>query len=249
MFETVHFNPILVAQVHGTPGAPPIPQEWNPFAITAKAEWLIFKNDDPCVTLPVWSQFNVDKTKTLFFDDWPHRIALVHKTSDSTAACGHLQPVPLSAFYNRPVRSGVPPVLEPASGANATAVLLGLHLASKEVTNWLWITTWWQPPGDPQLSPPWVNYSTDSAISIKNPAVGVRPTLSGKAIFNPYLESRLTFDGKDRTAGVDTDCISCHSGASIGKDGDIHPQLAVGYKDPTFDSLHFIWSAHSFVGE
>ncbi len=112
------------------------------------------------------------------------------------------------------------PELEPGD----TMILVGLHLATKELADWTWSTFWWQPEWSrtdtpPALTPPegklsgqWKQFLGNTSISFSEPAQPLtqKPTGDGSynVIFNPYLE------GADLDDGTASNCMSCHSRAS-----------------------------------
>jgi hypothetical protein len=104
------------------------------------------------------------------------------------------------------------------------AVLLSIHVATKETTDWTWSTFWWtrfrdrrytenRPPSLARRKP-WVNYAMDLAYDMNVPQVA--PGLP-KICFNPFLEGQIE-------AGTVSNCMSCHRRAAIGyQDADPGP--------------------------
>jgi hypothetical protein len=96
-------------------------------------------------------------------------------------------------------------------------VLIGLHVAAKEMPDWVWTTFWWKPanrqvlsdisfrPADLARRGPWMNYAMNISLSMNYPddMNGLRP-----AVFNPYVE------GANIENGTSSNCMTCHSGAS-----------------------------------
>lgn len=95
------------------------------------------------------------------------------------------------------------------------AVLVGMHVTSKEIGNWTWQTFWWTPgpSQDPLASDapssvkaPFNNYAMKTAyyMTVPNgPAAG-----ENEVTFNPYLETDLP------GPGVQSNCMSCHRTAT-----------------------------------
>lgn len=128
------------------------------------------------------------------------------------------------------------------------ALLMAMHVTTKEIPNWTWQTFWWSPnPSDPiygadrpaSIPAPWSNYNLAVAYFMSQPnQVGGDPYVA----FNPYLETNLqgfvpqaTGDSTFWT-GVQSNCMSCHRSARWGgEDGYYVPD---GYIAPT-DSMIF----------
>ena len=97
-------------------------------------------------------------------------------------------------------------------------VLIGLHIAAKQMPDWVWTTYWWKPvqlqePADHAQRPPvlvrrspWNNYAMNISLSMNYPTDenGQRP-----AVFNPYVE------GPNINNGTSSNCMTCHSGAAF----------------------------------
>ena len=251
LHETVHINPRLRSQIHSI--SAPIPPAWDNEAITAKARWAVFLLSADCLVLPVWSGATDPPNDAVDFASWTKKVAVVRTLSGKPRDCGDwhgLEEVSLSMFYHRPALSGNQMMLEPPQGqANADALLVGLHMASNEVTNWFWMTAWWSPgsTGTRPTGAPWSNYTINADISVPAPvATPVYPTLSGNPIFNPYIEGNLPVEACSKCGGVKTDCISCHSHAAFtASGGEASKPTDPGFGTPQF-SLNFVWSAAHF---
>ena len=109
------------------------------------------------------------------------------------------------------------------------ALLVAMHVTTKEITNWTWQTFWWSPDagdstkavGRPaSVRGVWRNYLMNVAYSMVNPPND--PSGTPNISFNPYLETNLsgTFanDQGDsiRWTGVTTNCMTCHRMATWG---------------------------------
>ncbi len=92
-------------------------------------------------------------------------------------------------------------------------VLVGLHIATKELKEWLWITLWWHDNADvgpfAQHRPirqnhRWRNYLMDvTFLNDREP----QQDPAERAIFNPWLEAPLS-------NGTKSNCIACHQRAA-----------------------------------
>jgi len=155
--------------------------------------------------------------------------------------------VPVSRFYNFPLSA-----TEAASTCKALrlpnpceiqtgdyAILVAMHVSTKENSNWTWQTFWWNynqpfPYGGPPSSvpAPFNNYAMCTGYSMTtNPPNSSKGT--NVLCYNPYLETGLG----PTVNGINSDCMSCHSVASIGNNpnslsGNLSPRNNFGY--PTF---------------
>jgi hypothetical protein len=103
-------------------------------------------------------------------------------------------------------------------------ILLGMHIATKEIPDWTWSTFWWQGRGSHPEDPSkpqelskgdsiWRNYAGTTSISFNWPATKFDKPVqaSYNVIFNPYLEA-LEFH-----YGTSSSCVSCHSRAAYSR--------------------------------
>ena len=118
------------------------------------------------------------------------------------------------------------------------AVLVGMHVTSREIPRWTWQTFWWTPnPDNPhfpsskeiagarpdQLTGAPRHYALAAAYSMVNSPQPSNVQEGGSNIgesiyaYNPYLESGFTFStllGSEPTGtnnvGIQTNCMSCH---------------------------------------
>jgi hypothetical protein len=133
------------------------------------------------------------------------------RTDDTTYGLGRFMHFRLSAAQARTInavraatRSSKP---APFSVASDYAILLGMHVTSREITRWTWQTFWWTPnPNNPplpsskaiadarpdQLKGAPRNYAMAIAYAMKNPD---QPNAGGKNVgnsvyaYNPWLEA------------------------------------------------------------
>ncbi|WP_299681019.1 hypothetical protein [uncultured Tenacibaculum sp.] len=125
------------------------------------------------------------------------------------------------------------------------ALLVAMHVTTKEIKRWTWQTYWWSPtplnPRNPssnaiasskngiQLEGAATHYAMAVAYSMITPS---QPYINGKnegdplIAFNPYLEAHFGRFGSDSyvmnngnkidtNLGVDSNCMSCHIVAAI----------------------------------
>jgi hypothetical protein len=98
----------------------------------------------------------------------------------------------------------------PPLQAGDILILVGLHLTTRDIPDWVWATFWWTEDGRPtsgfgpatKAPPPWNRYDMDLTLSMTFPkSFG---NISVKRIFNPYLEAALS-------SGLASNCMTCHS--------------------------------------
>lgn len=109
------------------------------------------------------------------------------------------------------------------------ALLVAMHVSTREIDNWTWQTFWWQPnlsqlAADPPtaMSPPatipkpWNQYAGCTAYYMVTPPGA--PNGQPRLCYNPYLETDLTgLRGKEKTGqgtGVQSNCMTCHRAAA-----------------------------------
>ena len=102
--------------------------------------------------------------------------------------------------------------------ANDMVVLVALHLATRELEDWVWGTFWWhdrsekgpfKPPPEPRLPQPWRNYLMSVSFDTTLP---LEPDGSPHVAFNPWLEGRIADGGHGN--GLVSNCMTCHQRAS-----------------------------------
>ncbi len=142
-----------------------------------------------------------------------------------------------AAAYNQ-VQGSVPQ--QPAV-AGDFAVLVAMHVTTKETSNWTWQTFYWQPNGDtpqgfpgskanqPAMQPAVLtNYAMCTAWSQNNPSGSNSMTVC----FNPYLETSPGIP-----AGITSNCMSCHGTAQNGPNGNYPANYTKSirfFTDPTY---------------
>lgn len=148
--------------------------------------------------------------------------------------------VGLSQFYNFKLSAAeavsickAQPLPTPCNvKAGDYAVLVAMHMTTKEDDNWTWQTFWWNynqsfpyggPP--PSIKAPFNNYAMCTAYSMTvNPVNS--PTGTNVLCYNPYLETGLS--GVD---GIQSNCMSCHGVASYGNNTN-NPGYPPVFNDP-----------------
>jgi hypothetical protein len=196
-------------------------------------------------SVPVWDPPEVGPLPRRQFNDttyWGRCVAVDTNyvtegaLSEKNLPCGadsrRLPVVPLSRFYYIPL------------GGGQYAVLVGLHVTTKEIPDWVWLTIWWhdQPNSGPyaanrpaSLEAPWTNYLMDTTMSAVTPH---ESDDQPKICFNPWLEGQLTY-------GLTGNCINCHRKASFPiTDGDRSNVTRGNHsvRNSCAVSLDFLWS-------
>jgi hypothetical protein len=163
----------------------------------------------------------------------PAEIASVSTTG---TACKTFQWAPLSTFYAVRLTADEAKSFAKATGKTVVegdyAVLLAMHVNTKEIPFWTWQTFWWQPgadtpnnfPGNKQGQPsglmgPWTNYAACTAYDQTTTPGGATMTVC----FNPYLETDPSIP-----AGITSNCMSCHGVALVGP----NPNYPANYNKP-----------------
>jgi hypothetical protein len=133
---------------------------------------------------------------------------------------------PLSLFYSFKMTAEEAQAFAAAQGGTPSpgdyAVLVGMHVNTKEITFWTWQTFWWQPGADTpnnfpgsksgqpaSLPTPWNNYASCANYDQTTQPGGTTMMVC----FNPYLETSPTVP-----AGITSNCMSCHGTARIAAD-------------------------------
>ncbi|MFL6248863.1 MAG: hypothetical protein ACJ74H_22765, partial [Thermoanaerobaculia bacterium] len=129
------------------------------------------------------------------------------------------------------------------------AILVAMHVSSREIDNWTWQTFWYTPapasmPSQPpaaQAAPssiqaPWNHYASCTAYYMVTPPND--PKGQQSLCYNPYLETGLTgLDNADQTVtngvGIQTNCMTCHRAAVWNPANDAPPYAIDFYLDPS----------------
>jgi hypothetical protein len=106
--------------------------------------------------------------------------------------------------------------------AGDSLALVALHVATRELPDWVWGTYWWHDSPDDgpyatlrptNLAQPWRNYLMDVAFDRDLPR---EPDGTPHVAYNPWLEARFADSGQG--SGVVGNCMSCHERASTAVD-------------------------------
>jgi len=135
---------------------------------------------------------------------------------------------PLSLFYSFAMNAAEAAAFNKArqtmsAKAGDYAVLLAMHVNTKEIANWTWQTFYWQPgadtpdhfPGSKEGQPsdlkaPWNNYASCNAYSqLRRPSANSE-VVAMTVCFNPYLETSSGIP-----SGITSNCMSCHGVALV----------------------------------
>ena len=101
------------------------------------------------------------------------------------------------------------------------AILVAMHVTTREAPEWTWQTFWWTPEESPvpasiqsKIKPPFNHFQTAVAYSYTQDGVN-SPTSLPTLCYNPYLETN--FDNSTfvypNQIGTQSNCISCHRAA------------------------------------
>lgn len=230
-------------------------------AVTVKAMWRIVPaSSSPGETwvLPVFDPTERDASASYPTNKWDRSVVLDMSGKDvpeGTTADVNIprQPrkarvVSINRFYH--ITLGA----EQARAVNASpgdvAVLVGLHVATREIPTWVWATYWWHDrpdegefaagrPGEIAGSV-WGNYLMNVEFGDGRNGASKAPR---RPVFNPYLEAQLK-------RGITSNCFSCHQQASLTSELYQAPSSPVrtfplSDSDPTFkDRIRtgFVWS-------
>jgi len=176
------------------------------------------------------------------------------------SACTTFLYGPLSLFYSFKMTAAEADSFnngQPGNGGAAAgdfAVLVAMHVNTKEIPFWTWQTFYWQPGGDTPngvpgskvqqpatLPAPWNNYAMCT-----NYNQTVKPgSATMDVCFNPYLETSSTIP-----AGITSNCMSCHGTARFGDSGDYPPAYTAPidfFGDTTYFNTHTIHTDFSWA--
>lgn len=156
----------------------------------------------------------------------PATLAEIQGVSTKGTACKTFLWAPLSTFYAVRLSASEAKGFAAATGKAVAegdfAVLLAMHVNTKEIPFWTWQTFWWQPgadtpngfPGSKQGQPstltgPWTNYAACTAYD----QTTTPGSTTMQVCFNPYLETDPSIP-----VGITSNCMSCHGVAVVGND-------------------------------
>jgi hypothetical protein len=145
------------------------------------------------------------------------------------------------AAYTNTFSDGGPDTLQ----AGDIAILMGMHVGTKEISNWTWQTYYWDPnpsapnfPGTNRAKPSQItgapaHYSAAQAYAMLAPNQPIsggqnNPLFKPVIAYNPYLEAKFgpgVFSSvpnkynANYQYGIQTNCMSCHAMATANQQG------------------------------
>ncbi len=201
--------------------------EFPPASAAVKAAWWLVRHGKR-TAVPVWySESAGSEDERNGYSKWKRYVIVDPSLTEDQIKPGEMAEgtlpwgttvrgalVATSRFYSSSFRSDTErqafskaSAVEVAAGD--CAVLVALHVATKEIPDWTWSTFWWhekpnegpfaaQRPGT--LEGYWRNYLMDTTFSTDTPR---RPDGKHKSCFNPWLEATLP-------RGIASNCMTCH---------------------------------------
>ncbi len=183
-------------------------------SVALKTLWL-FVPQQQCRSVPVWDGVpRVAKNPQQGPETWPRSVNVCAPGAHVGAKDRRI-----NSFYW--VNSSKLPGAPDHAGF---MILVGMHVITHEIPDWVWATFWWHDhptagefAANRTKTPagPWANYLMDVAFDMDRPW---QSTGLPKAIFNPYLEGTLV-------NGTQSNCIACHRRA-------VWPVPTEGYATP-----------------
>ena len=216
-------------------------------AIALKLVWYPVHRDRR-TTLPIWDGDPVNAEHGNPDRTWRRTITI--NPSLAAGPPGDAA-VPIDAFLHHTLAAGEELAAarrvahDPSLAAGDYVVLLGMHVTTKEIPDWIWATFWWHDrPGEGRFAadrPAGLDgaaghYLMDVAYSAETPR---EPGGSPHACMNPWLEARFP-------DGLHSNCLTCHQRAAFGA-RDYLPvtRKALVIDDPYFadkTTTDFMWS-------
>lgn len=161
------------------------------------------------------------------------------QTASKARAAGRSCVVATASFYTIQVDDKHPfrcaKALCPPLASGDLLIMVGMHIASKQMPEWLWATWWWQGPANSDeaawtcgaaqrpatigAAGPWSNYAMNVTASFRkekprlteDDPCGSPGVITGgqelRATYNPFVEAR-------EENGLKSSCVDCHSRAS-----------------------------------
>jgi len=288
ILETSVLNSYSVPGGYGN--IPPFPQK----AITIKPSYFVGSKTDSLIQIPIWT--GAPATPAVYGANlWPRCVyADVHNRQQPNkalvpAAIGQTNPDSIAAatcnlsdfiYFN--VDSAMAAHMNASDSTEdgptfatrgSIAILVGMHVATKEINNWTWQSFYWDPaPGTPlspssslaasvkpsQLRGAAAHYSLTTSYAMVLPN---QPITGGSAAgatamvgFNPYLEAGLNpfkaggFPPGPPYYGVQTNCMSCHGRATVSGSLGYASDMYFSLTDTMFKNqvqVDFAWSINS----
>jgi hypothetical protein len=190
-----------------------------------------------CVALGVWEDLNGKSIGNAVYGDqkWPRRVLVYDSTSGKPAPDCSRAASP-TRDTDRQLRAQdqfiwmrVTPatrrtrfrVLNDVQMAdNDLLILVGMHIARKDIADWAWVTAYWKAPvvsptaqevlGRDRVIPdssPWSKYVVKYTLSFQFPCSGALCADQRNFVYNPYLEA------VNVPNGTASNCVACHAKA------------------------------------
>ncbi len=225
----------------GIPGDRSVP-DFPADAMVMKTAWWPVAREG-LTPLPVWdAEANPPRRGGNDFMSWKRVVAIDPAPTRASSALTSIEfagkhfpgarRVSLGSFIAIPVDASMAQALQrdPIAAKSALLVLgrllapgdhlilVGAHLATKEIREWVWGTLWWHDRADAgpfaagrpaSIASPWTNYLLHVAFDAQKPAAADG---GPHVAFNPWLEARFPDGGKG--GGTSSNCLACHQRAS-----------------------------------
>ena len=208
-------------------------------AIVLKSAWWPVAGDAP-VAMPVWdAELHIAAAGGNDYPSWRRMVAVcpTHGAPRTVEVqlmgrTRRLNCVGIDRFYHLRLDAAMVEQLrnEPTARKLAAMVLgrgfrtgdhlalVALHVATRELPDWVWGTLWWHDSAmsgpfaadrPKNLGGPWSNYLMNVAFDAVHPR---ERDGSPRVVFNPWLEARFADSGQG--SGMVSNCISCHQRAT-----------------------------------
>lgn len=241
-------------------------------AMVLKSAWWPVP-DDGAVAMPVWDpEQNVAAASGNDYPSWKRMVAVCPSGFRQPMAdvgllgrSSHLECVGVDRFFHLTLDAPMAAQLmqDPTArklaamvvGRNLRAgdhlALVALHVATRELPDWVWGTVWWHDrPGQgpyaagrpADQAAPWRNYLMNVAFDAERPR---EPDGSARIVFNPWLEARFPDSGHG--GGTVSNCLSCHRRAGFPAVGAFTvtrgtPPVAMAADEPDAVKTSSLWS-------
>ncbi len=215
----LHLQSTLEQLNTGFPAGTPLPDrkilDFPREGVTLKLVWQLVKQTG-LTEQPIWdfepippnNQVNPPST-------WKRKVLIdpSREVIPANETQGGSHVVPLDSFYH--IKLDTPALVASARGAvlNDYAVMVCMHLTTKEIDDWVWATFWWhdRPDNGPfaadrhhDVAGVFRNYLMDVSYDSNTPR---EFDGSPNACMNPWLEARFP-------SGMSSNCMTCHQRAT-----------------------------------
>jgi len=203
-------------------------------SIVIKPVWWPVKQAE-LTALPVWDGPYKGKNRAGQFpsmpaEDWPLAVAVIPpglKAPTDLSTVTRTNPtqkirgsVGLESFYYFQITQDMIDKLDSKEQdgfdhikAGDYAVLIAMHVTTREINSWVWATYWWHDKPDQghlamdrpdSVKNVWANFLMNVSYSMDTPG---SPDQGPHVVYNPYIEGKFP-------DGVVSNCMSCHNRAS-----------------------------------